>query len=266
MRSIYRVKVIFCGARKLGIACLKELKKYDRREIELIGAVMPGKEEKVWWSDIVDEDEVKKLGIRLLDRKDPAAFNQADLLFSVLYPYIFKQKVIGKVKYGLINLHPAPLPGYRGANGNAHAILNGEKKFGITLHYITEEVDAGPVIRTSWLKIFPHDTGKTLYERTHRLGKKLFAGLLPLILSEAQKGRKVEAVPQLDASARYYSRDSLSDKEVNLLFPYKKIYDFVRALQFPPFEPAYFLYKNRKIHLSVNKGRIILLRNLNAGL
>ena len=45
MRSIYRVKVIFCGARKLGIACLKELKKYDRREIELIGAVMPGKEE-----------------------------------------------------------------------------------------------------------------------------------------------------------------------------------------------------------------------------
>src|SRR3989338_10350525 len=109
MRSLKKIKVIFCGARKLGIACLKELKKYDRKKIELIGAIVPGKAEKVWWTDIADEDEVKKLGIRLLDRKDKAVFSQADLLFYVLYPYIFEEKVIGKLKYGLINLHPAPL-------------------------------------------------------------------------------------------------------------------------------------------------------------
>lgn len=253
-----KLKVLFCGARKLGMDCLQELYKFHNRDIEIIGAVVPKKNEKVWWNDSVDEDEVTRMNIRLFDLDEALRLKNLDLVISVLHGPIFKEPFISWVKYGILNLHPAPLPYYRGANGGAHAIINGEKKFGISLHYIDEGIDTGPIIDIYWLKIKPDDTGKSLYKRTHDLGKQLFKDKIKLVIKEAKKGKKVSAQKQNNSQANYYPRNSLSNKEINLLKSYKQIYNFVRALQFTPFEPAYFKYKGKKIHLKINNGNLII--------
>jgi methionyl-tRNA formyltransferase len=257
-----KLKVLFCGARWLGIECLKELMKY-KKDAEIIGAIIPRKNEKVWWDDIIDENEVRKFRIKIMSWEKVEYLKKIDLVFSVLHGPIFRQSFIRRVKYGIINLHPAPLPYYRGCNGNAHAIINREKKFGTSLHYVDEGIDTGSIIETYWIKINTDDTGKSLYDRTHKLASKLFRDKLPIILKEAKKGKKLPSIPQNNRLTRYYPRTSLSDKEANMLWPKRRIYDFTRALQFPPFEPAFFKYKGKKIHLFAQKGQLVLKYNIN---
>jgi len=260
MENNYKFKVLFCGARWLGIECLKELNKY-KKNLEIIGAMIPRKNEKVWWNDIVEEEEVNKLGVTIIDQKKAANLRDLDLVFSVLHGPIFERSFINRVKLGILNLHPAPLPYYRGCNGNAHAIINGDKKFGTSLHYVDEGIDTGPIIETYWLKINSGDTGRTLYDRTHMLAKKLFHDKLPAVIEGAKKGKKLSSTLQNNRIARYYPRNSLSNKEVNMLWSKRKIYDFTRALQFPPFEPAFFKYKDKKIHLFAENGQLVIKYN-----
>lgn len=250
------LKVIYCGARWLGMECLKELSKYST--VEIIGVVLPKKSERASWQDVKEEEVIKKLKLRTIDWQEAEEIKSIDLVFSVCHGPIFKEPYISSVQYGVINLHPGPLPYYRGRNLCANAIMNGEAWFGVTLHYIDEGIDTGPIIDISWLDIFPDDTGKMLFDRTQRLAKRLFQEKLPDILESAKKGKRVSAYKQDNNKAHYYNAKTLINKEVNLFWSREKIYNFVRALQFPTFEPAFFKYKDKKIYLAVQNGNIII--------
>jgi len=256
MNNNHKLKVLFCGARWLGMECLKELAKYST--VEIVGVVLPKKSERASWQDVKEEDVVKELKLRTIDRQRAIELKSLDLVFSVCHGPIFKEPYISSVKYGVINLHPGPLPYYRGRNLSANAIINGEAWFGVTLHYVDEGIDTGPIIDISWLDIFSDETGKMLYDRTQRLAKRLFQDRLPDILESAKKSKKILAYPQDNKKTHYYNAKTLINKEVNLLWSREKIYNFVRALQFPPFEPAFIKYKGKKIYLAVENGNIII--------
>jgi len=250
------LNVLFCGARWLGMECLKKLTNING--VNLVGAVVPRKTEKVWWTDVVEEDCVNKLGIPLLSWSEARELDDLDLVFSVLHGEIFKKPMIDKVKYGVINLHPAALPYYRGCNSYAHAIMNGEKEYGITLHYVDEGIDTGPIIDQEWLDILPEDTGKTLYLRTQKVARDVFYRTIPRIILHAFNGERIRAVSQDDSMAKYYPRTSLNDKQADLSWSYRQLYDFVRALDFPPFDPAYGMFDGIKYDLSIKNGSLIL--------
>lgn len=242
-----KIKICFAGARWLGIECLKILSL--RTDVKLVAITVPRKTEKVWWTDVVDENEVKKLGFKITDwSKWPEL--KADLGFSVLHGKIFRQKHIQIFKYGLINLHPAPLPEYRGCNSYAHAIMNGDKTYRVTMHYIDEGIDTGDVIADRSLQIGLDDTGRDLYLKAQMSARDLFKSLLDRIIQVAKNGNKVYAKRQDESNARYYPRDSLEDKEIKLSWPVKKIYYKVRGLEFPPFEPAFVRLGDKKIYLA----------------
>lgn len=255
MKKSKKIKILFCGARWLGINCLKELLKL--KNLQIMGAVVPKKDEAVWWKDVVEEREVKKMGIPLLTWQE-AEDSSFDLIFSVYHRYIFKKDTIDRTRLGIINLHPMPLPQYRGKNGPAHAIINHERRFGATLHYVNEDVDTGPIIDRIFVPIGKNDTGYTLYLRTQKSALLLFRNTIRSIIKAGLQGKRVPSTPQKERLAKYYSHDSLDNKEVDLSLNRKQVYDFVRALQFPPFEPAYFVYKGKRIHLTVDSGKIIL--------
>jgi len=263
-KGIKRFKVMLCCARWLGINCLIEV--LNNSNIEVIGISTTSKDKKVWWTDVKEEVSVEAFGYKdkLVDFKDISKFieqNKPDIVFSVLTDYIFKQKDIDNTNYGIINLHPAPLPFYRGCNSYAHAIMNGEKQYGVSLHYVNSNIDTGDIIEVSWLDILSDDTGKTLYDKSQLVALDLFKKQLPKIIESALQGKKVESFPQDNSKARYYDRNSL--KEIKEL-PYGKpqidfnnFYNKVRALEFDPFEPAYFIDNNvyadksKKIYLRI---------------
>ncbi|MEP2667391.1 MAG: formyl transferase [Cyclobacteriaceae bacterium] len=86
---------------------------------------------------------------------DISAF-QPDLFVSIRFGKIFKGKVLSVPPLGIVNLHSAILPHYKGVLGTFRSILNGDKKIGSTLHYITDSgIDTGKIIHISEQNISP---------------------------------------------------------------------------------------------------------------
>lgn len=65
----------------------------------------------------------------------------------------------------LINIHPSLLPRYRGLNTHQRAIDAGEREHGASVHFVTDELDGGPVIVQARVPVKPDDTAETLAAR-----------------------------------------------------------------------------------------------------
>lgn len=87
-----------------------------------------------------------------------------DYIFCVHYHKILPKEILEIPRKGCVNLHPAYLPWCRGWHTPSWAILDGTPA-GATMHYMTEEVDAGDIIWQQKVEISPADTAHTLYQR-----------------------------------------------------------------------------------------------------
>jgi phosphoribosylglycinamide formyltransferase-1 len=65
----------------------------------------------------------------------------------------------------LLNVHPSLLPKYTGLNTHQRALDAGDRVHGTSIHFVTEELDGGPVIAQAQVKIAENDTAETLAEK-----------------------------------------------------------------------------------------------------
>lgn len=121
-----------------------------------------------------------KSGIRLLKSLKP------DYIIAVHFPYIFPEEVLKILKYGALNLHPAYLPYNRGWNTPTWAIWEGTP-YGATLHFMSEEVDAGDIVHQKRIEIRPQDTADSLYRRVMRLELEVFKEAWDMIVNGTYK-------------------------------------------------------------------------------
>ncbi|APD94278.1 phosphoribosylglycinamide formyltransferase [Alteromonas mediterranea] len=85
----------------------------------------------------------------------------------------------------LVNIHPSLLPKYKGLNTHQRAIDNGDKEHGVSVHFVTPELDGGPVIIQSRVPVFEEDTPSDLAERVQEQERRIY----PLVLSWFSAGR-----------------------------------------------------------------------------
>ena len=231
------VKVIFAGGRWLGMRCLEHV--LARTDINLLGAYVP----EPGWDGTDGPAELERLGVHQYTEYDLRALltnGHAELCLHTLTSHIFTARELAGCDLGIINLHPAPLPYYRGCNSYAHAILNGDRTYGVTLHYMTEQLDAGPIIARDWLAIEPGDTGHSLYWRAQCVAVNMFARELGRIMDQASWCQRIPDVLEQDERlVRYYPRDSLVELKDATGLDGDELDRRVRALDFPPFAPAY---------------------------
>jgi phosphoribosylglycinamide formyltransferase 1 len=76
----------------------------------------------------------------------------------------------------ILNVHPSLLPAFRGLRAVARALEAGAKETGVTVHFMVEEVDAGPIVAQEKVAILPGDTEATLLERLHTIEHRLVVG------------------------------------------------------------------------------------------
>lgn len=74
----------------------------------------------------------------------------------------------------LINIHPSLLPKHKGMNTHQRVLDAGDTEHGASVHYVTEELDGGPIIAQSELTIAPQETPETLRQRVHQLEHILY--------------------------------------------------------------------------------------------
>ena len=92
----------------------------------------------------------------------------------------FTEALSGK----LINIHPSLLPDYPGLNTHQQAIENGDLMHGISVHYVNNELDGGPIITQGALKIDPSQSEAKLINRIHKIEHAVY----PKVVADIIKG------------------------------------------------------------------------------
>lgn len=83
----------------------------------------------------------------------------------------------------MLNIHPSLLPSFRGLDPHGQALRAGVKISGATVHFVTPEMDAGPIIMQGAVAVREDDTPDTLAERVLRIEHRIYPDALRLVAS-----------------------------------------------------------------------------------
>ncbi|MDG1120820.1 MAG: phosphoribosylglycinamide formyltransferase [Glaciecola sp.] len=90
---------------------------------------------------------------------------QPDLIVLAGFMRILSDEFVNQYLGRLINIHPSLLPKYKGLNTHQRAIDNGDTEHGVSVHFVTPELDGGPVILQAKVPIFPEDSADDIAQR-----------------------------------------------------------------------------------------------------
>jgi methionyl-tRNA formyltransferase len=135
---------------------------------------------------------------------------QPDLFVSIRFGKIFKGPVLSIPSRGIINLHSAILPDYKGVLGTVRAFMAGEHTIGSTIHYIKDSgIDTGDIISINSFKV---SAEKSVLWHIVNLYPDAISTLMDII-SHLSMGKEISASPQ-PAGGHYYSFPTENDFEI----------------------------------------------------
>lgn len=97
-----------------------------------------------------------------------------DLIVLAGFMRILGPTLVNRFSNKIINIHPSLLPKYPGLHTHAQVIANRDTHHGATVHYVTEALDAGPIIAQRQLTVSPHDTPESVAARVLKLEHELY--------------------------------------------------------------------------------------------
>lgn len=166
----------------------------------------------------------------------------ADVFVVIAFGEMFKKELLDIPPKGCVNLHASLLPQYRGAAPINWAIMNGEKKTGVTAMLMGERMDAGDIILSKECDIGEDDTALSLGERLSGLGAEALVEALGRI--ESGKARYAR---QDDKAATYAPKLKKRDGLIDWRMGSRGISNRVRGLI--PWPAAYTVMNGRSIKI-----------------
>jgi len=94
---------------------------------------------------------------------------------------ILSAEFVRRFEGRLLNIHPSLLPKYKGLDTHARALAAGDSHHGASVHYVTDELDGGPVVMQGRLRIRPGDTADAVSARVHMLEHIIYPHVCSLI-------------------------------------------------------------------------------------
>jgi methionyl-tRNA formyltransferase len=155
-----------------------------------------------------------------------------DLLVNVHSLHLIHADVVAAPRIGSFNLHPGPLPEYAGLNVPSWTIYRGESWHGVTLHWLDEGIDTGPIAWQERFPIEPDDTGLSLTAKCVRSGVPL---ILRLGTTAAEDPRAIPRVAQDLTRREYVGAGPPAEGRFDWAAPAETILRFVRACDYAPF-------------------------------
>lgn len=137
--------------------------------------------------DFKDKKDFEKRIIQYLKE------NKIDLIVLAGFMRLLSHEFVHQYKGRVINIHPALLPSFKGTRGIEDAFDYGVKFTGVTVHFVDEKMDNGPIILQQPVSIEESDTLESLEAKIHKIEHKLYPQAVGLFVERKLRieGRRV---------------------------------------------------------------------------
>lgn len=171
--------------------------------------------------------------------KDPEFLKQLKSLKANLQVVVafrmLPEEVWSMPKYGTFNVHAALLPQYRGAAPINWAIINGEKKTGVTTFFLDKNIDTGKIISHKEYSIYRNFDIEIVYNGLMKRGAKLCLETLDKIVSSNGRPKVISQDKLINAAIKLHTAPKITNEtcEINWNQPADRVYNFIRGLAYP---------------------------------
>ena len=182
----------------------------------------------------------------LKDEKFIEELTSLNANLNIVVAFRMLPKVVWNMpKYGTLNLHASLLPDYRGAAPINWAIINGEKKSGVTTFFIDEKIDTGNIIFQKEVIIQDEDTAGILHDKLMTNGAKLVLETIKAIENDS-----VNVIPQpKENTFKTAYKLNRENTKINWDEDIKVIYNLIKGLS--PYPSAWCNLYNKGISETV---------------
>jgi UDP-4-amino-4-deoxy-L-arabinose formyltransferase/UDP-glucuronic acid dehydrogenase (UDP-4-keto-hexauronic acid decarboxylating) len=230
----------------MGAAGLRVLLRHDCKILKVY-TLEDDPEEKLCFETVADFCREKSIPFCAVENPNSASLAaevkelSPDLVFSLSFPKIFEPELLAIPAQGALNLHQSLLPKHRGPCPVKRALIMGERKTGVTLHYMNEKPNAGDIVGQTETWIEKEDTALTLHKKLAELGGELLDELLPLI-----KEGKAPRTPVDISQGSFFSALKTEDGKIVWTKSAWEVYNLIRALT-RPYTGAYSYFMGEKM-------------------
>ena len=255
------MKIVFFGTPYFAASILDYLLKHDVAVVAVV--TQPDKKERSRKDKLTVKKYIKGClkdiplyqPVKASDERFVEELNKydADLFVIAAFGQLLKQNLLDVPKLDCINVHTSLLPKYRGASPIQHALLNGDKKTGVTIMKVILKMDAGDIIDQAVVDITDDMNKQELEEE---LIKK--SGPLLLKVIDQYKKGSVDTVPQDDTLVTFAPKLKPETFKIDWNKDAKDIHNLIRALA--PFPSAYtdIVFENgEKKQLKIVKSEVV---------
>jgi len=188
-----------------------------------------------------------------------------DVVVVVAYGQIIPKYFLDKAKFGFINIHASLLPKWRGAAPIQRAIMNNDKKIGISIMKIKEKSDSGPILTSKELTLDKNETHGEIEKKLSIMGANLLIESLKTLEVGSSK-----FIDQNHTEATHAKKIDKSETKINWNFDASKVLAHIHGLS--PNPGSWFVYEKERFKvlrakISTDKGKpgFILDDNLTIG-
>ncbi|NIA07768.1 MAG: methionyl-tRNA formyltransferase [Actinobacteria bacterium] len=245
------MKIVFLGSDAIATDCLARLADSPHELVAVVTqpdrpAGRGRKPRPTAIRQLAQQLDLKTLA--LADVNAPPALEQIanskpDLLVTFAFNQKFGSVLLRTAPAGAINVHPSLLPAYRGAAPVARALLNGDRRTGLSIIRMTENLDAGDILAQQSYDIDPEHT-------TGSLEKFLGQQSAPLVLKVVEQiaAGTVEPRPQDHTQATIAPKIKKAEARLDFFLSAHELLNYIRA--FTPWPGAFAFFHSQASHKS----------------
>lgn len=112
---------------------------------------------------------------------------QPDYVLLAGFMRILTPAFVAHYEGRLLNIHPSLLPHYKGTHTHERVLADGQAKHGASVHFVTAELDGGPVIMQATIPVLANDTPDTLAQRLLIQEHRLYSTVMRLVVTDQIK-------------------------------------------------------------------------------
>ena len=227
------MKTIIFAYHNIGCIGLKALKQ-NGFEIEAVFTHKDNPLEKIWFDSVTELAASENIPVYAPEDINHPIWVQKireigpNIIFSFYYRKMISPDILNIPASGCFNLHGSLLPAYRGRCPINWALINGEKKTGVTLHRMTQHPDDGDIISQKEIMISKNETAKSLHAKAASAASEMLSETLPLL-----KNGNAPHRPQDHSMATYFGARNPEDGKIDWTKTAQQIENLVRAVSQP---------------------------------